>query len=84
MPNFRNLMQTPEAVAQEAVLKLFQKRKKIIPGWHNKILSYLAVSLPGFIRSWILLKVFGDKQQKQNLVKIVKPAPAAAFALIFR
>jgi uncharacterized protein len=84
MPNFRSMTQTPEAVAKEAVLKLFQKKKKIIPGWHNKILYYLAVSMPGFLRSWILLKVFGDKRQKQNVAKVVKPAPAAAFALIFR
>jgi short-subunit dehydrogenase len=80
----RGLAQTAEEVAKEAVLKLFKKKEKIIPGWHNRCLYYLTAVVPSFIRAWVLLRIFSIKKSDRNLRHISKPVPSAAFALIFR
>jgi uncharacterized protein len=81
---FPGLAQRPEEVAKEAISELFKKKEKIIPGWHNKGIYYLAAALPAFLRSWILLKLFSIKKRKGNSLTRVKQPPTAAFPVTFR
>ncbi|HEX6227238.1 MAG TPA: SDR family NAD(P)-dependent oxidoreductase [Chryseolinea sp.] len=79
----RNLTQTSEQVASHAVIKLFEKKEKIIPGWHNKGLYCLSRVVPLHLKTWILLRIFAIKKHNQ-LVTSARPAQSTAFALIFR
>jgi uncharacterized protein len=81
---FPVLKQTAEEVAKEAISELFKRKEKIIPGWHNKGIYYLAAAVPRFLRSWILLKIFSIKKLKRNPLGRVKQRPAAAFPSIVR
>jgi short-subunit dehydrogenase len=53
-----NFHQMPDAVAKEAVQKLFQRKKRIIPGLINKMFYQLSLRLPSYIVEWIVQQIF--------------------------
>jgi short-subunit dehydrogenase len=55
-------IQTADEVAKEAVAGMFQKKRRIIPGWSNKLLFLLWTILPYQIASSILIKIFNKQQ----------------------
>jgi short-subunit dehydrogenase len=60
--NKSSFCQSPEAVAAEAVRKLFRKRFRIIPGWRNRMLYWLSQTLPEALKIKIITSVFKKKQ----------------------
>lgn len=55
------LLQMPEQVAREAVSQMFQGKKLIIPGWHNRFLYNLWALLPQRFVDLILATIFFQK-----------------------
>jgi hypothetical protein len=55
-------LQQPEAVAHRAVKDMFQKKFKIVPGLHNRLLLFLNELLPEKIINWILMRHFKPKK----------------------
>lgn len=62
------LLQMPEEVAKEAVHKMYQGKKLIIPGWQNRFLYNLWALLPEAIVDVILLAIF-FKRKMNNKAK---------------
>ena len=72
----RYFMQDPETVAREAVIGLFSRKFRIIPGWHNKVFFVLVRLLPGSCVRWILEQAFDRKDSARS--------PSRFMGLIFR
>ena len=75
------MLQMPDEVAKEAVHKMYQGKKLIIPGWQNKFLYNLWVFLPQAIVDMILIAIF-CKQKVSNEAKA--KASVAFNAIIVR
>jgi uncharacterized protein len=58
----RAMLQQPGEVAQEAVKQMYQGKKLIIPGWHNKFLYQLWALMPQRILDLILIIIFFKKE----------------------
>ena len=55
----RNLFcQSPEEVAKSGVTGLYEKRFRIIPGWYNQVLFWLAQTLPDFVKIQLITLAF--------------------------
>jgi uncharacterized protein len=62
-------IQTAEEVAKEAVAGMFQKKRRIIPGWHNKLLFLLWNILPYRVASSILIRIFNKQQHREKVTR---------------
>lgn len=63
----KRMLQSPEAVAGEAVKQMFYGKKIIIPGWHNKFLYKLWALLPQRIVDLILMALFFKKDVTEKI-----------------
>lgn len=54
----KSWLQKPEHVASEAISQLYQGKKLIIPGWHNKFFFQLQTLLPEYVVDRILTILF--------------------------
>lgn len=63
----KRMLQSPEAVAREAVKQMFHGKKVIIPGWHNKFLYKLWALLPQRIVELILMALFFKKEVTEKI-----------------
>jgi uncharacterized protein len=66
--------QSPAEVAFEGVEKLLQKKRLIIPGWHNKLTFFLLKVLPKNLVELIVLSLFSTGPGKTEKVISTKPA----------
>jgi uncharacterized protein len=72
------LLQMPAQVAKEAVIEMYQRKRIIIPGWHNRFLYKLWAFLPQRIVDMILTAVF----YKSDVSRKMKAKTAIAFHAI--
>ncbi len=72
------MLQMPDEVAKEAVRKMYQGKKLIIPGWQNKFLYKLWAFLPQAIVETILVAIFCKKKAGSK----VKAKASVAFNAI--
>lgn len=70
------VLQMPDEVAKEAVHKMYQGKKLIIPGWHNKFLYLLWKLLPQEVVGMILSAIFFRKMLTRK--------PMASHTVAFR
>jgi uncharacterized protein len=76
--------QTASEVASEAVEQMLRKKRRIIPGWPNKLLFFLWTILPYSIASAILIKIFDKDRQIQKTPSILVKRPLLSIALVQR
>lgn len=76
--------QTPREVALEAVEQMFKGRRRIIPGWQNKLLFLLWTILPYTVASSILIRLFKKEKRVVASPKIVLKKPSLSIALMYR
>jgi uncharacterized protein len=70
------MLQRPDEVAKVAVRQMYQGRKLIIPGWHNRLLYKLWMLMPQKIVDMILCLIFFKRE-----VSVKVKSKAAAIAL---
>ena len=61
------MLQNPGQVAKEAIRKMYEGKKLIIPGWRNKFLYKLWALLPQRMVDLILSGMFFRKEEKMKL-----------------
>jgi uncharacterized protein len=69
----QDFFQTPEAVAEYAVAKMFAKKFRIIPGWKNRCLYTLSQLLPECIKMLLIRVCFKPKATPS--IKQRRPSP---------
>lgn len=62
----KSWLQKPACVASEAVSQLYQGKKLIIPGWHNKFLFQLQTLLPDYVVDLILTSLFFKSKENES------------------
>ena len=76
--------QLPQAVAREAVRSMYKRKFRIIPGWQNQILYWLARTLPRFAKIAIINKAFRNKRDRKTTAYHPDPHLLRSFALLNR
>lgn len=76
--------QLPQEVALEAVRSMYKQKFRIIPGWQNQILYWLARTLPRFAKIAIINKAFRNKGDKKTTAFRPDPHLLRSFALLNR
>jgi uncharacterized protein len=68
MEKKQKFFQSPEDVAREAIVGMYAKRFRIIPGWRNRVMFYISKILPEFAKMALINICFGCKNKSHRII----------------